>query len=40
LGCASASNWNNTANWSATSGGAGGSSVPASNDTAYFDGMD
>jgi hypothetical protein len=30
--------WNNTANWSATSGGAGGASVPGASDTAYFDG--
>ncbi len=28
--------WNNTANWSATSGGTSGASVPGSNDTAYF----
>ncbi len=33
----SASNWNNTANWSATSGGAGGASVPSFSDIAYFD---
>lgn len=32
------SNWNNTANWSTTSGGAGGSSVPLKTDTAKFDG--
>lgn len=30
--------WNNTANWSTSSGGAGGASVPGSSDTAYFDG--
>lgn len=30
--------WNNTANWSSSSGGAGGSSVPGASDTAYFDG--
>ncbi len=35
---ASASTWNSTANWSSSSGGAGGSSVPTSSDTAYFDG--
>lgn len=34
----SAAKWNNTANWSSTSGGAGGSSVPGASDTAYFDG--
>ncbi len=32
------SNWNNTANWSATSGGAGGQSVPGSADAVYFNG--
>src|ERR1700733_13609222 len=31
------SNWNNTANWSATSGGAGGASVPGTNDDVTFD---
>jgi hypothetical protein len=30
-------NWNNTANWSATSGGAGGASIPAAADIANFD---
>ncbi|MEO5643579.1 MAG: hypothetical protein ABIS12_09655 [Bacteroidia bacterium] len=30
--------WNSTRNWSATSGGAFGASVPGSNDTAYFNG--
>lgn len=30
------SNWNNTANWSATSGGAGGASVPGAGDVAIF----
>ncbi len=35
---ASASTWNSTANWSSTSGGAGGFSVPTGSDTAYFDG--
>jgi len=35
---ASDANWNNTANWSASSGGAGGSSVPSTNDTVFFDG--
>jgi len=34
----SAGNWNDTANWSTTSGGSGGASVPGSSDTAYFDG--
>ena len=29
--------WNNTANWSTTSGGGSGASVPGSTDTAYFD---
>lgn len=33
-----AAKWNNTANWSATSGGSGGASVPGSSDTAYFNG--
>jgi len=33
----SSSNWNNTANWSATSGGTGGASVPGSSDVANFD---
>jgi len=32
-----ASNWNNTANWSTVSGGAGGASVPGSGDIAIFD---
>jgi hypothetical protein len=32
------SNWNNTANWSTTSGGAGGASVPGAGNTAVFDG--
>ncbi|MCG3167814.1 MAG: hypothetical protein POELPBGB_03609 [Bacteroidia bacterium] len=30
--------WNNTANWSTTSGGTGGASVPGSSDIAKFDG--
>jgi hypothetical protein len=30
--------WNNTANWSLSSGGGSGASVPSSSDTAYFDG--
>jgi len=30
--------WNNTANWSLTSGGAGGASVPGASDVAIFDG--
>ena len=33
-----ASNWNNAANWSATSGGAGGAGVPATTDAVTFDG--
>jgi hypothetical protein len=33
-----AGNWNNSANWSAASGGAGGSSVPGGADVAIFDG--
>ncbi len=33
----SSSNWNSTANWSASSGGAGGASVPGSSDIVYFD---
>ena len=33
----SASNWNNTANWSTTSGGASGASVPGFSDIVYFD---
>lgn len=32
----SASNWNNTANWSTTSGGAGGASVPVATDQVFF----
>ncbi|PIY82871.1 MAG: hypothetical protein COY78_04470 [Candidatus Omnitrophica bacterium CG_4_10_14_0_8_um_filter_44_12] len=35
LGTASV-NWNDTANWSATSGGAGGADVPSTGDTAIF----
>ena len=34
---AASSNWNNTANWSATSGGTGGVSVPGSADDVTFD---
>ncbi len=34
-----ASNWNNTANWSITSGGAGGASVPGASDFAIYDGV-
>ena len=34
---AGSSNWNNTANWSATSGGAGGASVPVIGDDVNFD---
>lgn len=33
---AGASNWNNTANWSTTSGGAGGASVPGPTDAVTF----
>ena len=33
-----ASNWNNTANWSATSGGVGGVAVPVAADVVTFDG--
>ncbi|HMV09118.1 MAG TPA: hypothetical protein PK325_13410 [Cyclobacteriaceae bacterium] len=33
---ASTSNWNNTANWSTTSGGAGGASVPGATEVAIF----
>lgn len=32
-----ATDWSSTASWSATSGGAGGSSVPATGDTVYID---
>ncbi|MDP2384966.1 MAG: hypothetical protein Q8M29_01225 [Bacteroidota bacterium] len=35
---ANTANWYSTANWSTTSGGAGGTSVPGTSDTAYFDG--
>lgn len=35
---ASEANWTDTANWSATSGGAGGASVPGSADNVFFDG--
>ena len=38
IGNGSNTNWNNTSNWSATSGGSGGASVPGTSDTAYFDG--
>lgn len=33
---ATSSNWNNPSNWSATSGGIGGASVPAASDFVYF----
>ncbi len=33
-------NWNTTASWSTTLGGASGSSVPSSSDIVYFDGSD
>jgi len=35
---AGASNWNNMANWSASSGGPGGATVPGAGDVAIFDG--
>ncbi|MBN2465906.1 hypothetical protein JXD38_09840, partial [candidate division WOR-3 bacterium] len=35
---ASAGDWSSSANWSATSGGAGGATVPESGDKAFFDG--
>lgn len=35
---ASTANWNSTLNWSTTSGGAGGASVPGSGDIAIFNG--
>jgi hypothetical protein len=35
---AGAGNWNNTANWSTTNGGAGGASVPGAANTAIFNG--
>jgi len=35
---AGASNWNNTLNWSASSGGPNGASVPVAGDVAIFDG--
>jgi len=31
-----ASNWNNTANWSATNGGAGGASIPVATDDVFY----
>src|SRR5579863_333511 len=31
-------NWSSTANWSASSGGLGGSSVPGAGDNVFFDG--
>jgi hypothetical protein len=34
----SSANWNDTANWSTSSGGSGGASVPGSSDDAHFDG--
>jgi hypothetical protein len=34
----SAGNWNSTANWSTTTGGTGGASVPGSTEVAVFDG--
>src|ERR1051326_3490735 len=38
VGTGANTNWNNTANWSTTSGGAGGASVPTSSDVAVFNG--
>jgi hypothetical protein len=35
---ASAGDWNNTLNWSVSSGGAGGASVPTTGDFVFFDG--
>ena len=32
------SNWNNTSNWSTSSGGVGGASVPTADSTVIFDG--
>jgi hypothetical protein len=40
VGTSSNKNWNTAANWSATSGGSGGASIPSLNDTAIFDGGD
>jgi hypothetical protein len=36
VGTGANKNWNSTGNWSATSGGTSGATVPGSNDTAYF----
>ena len=36
---AAPSNWNNTANWSASSGGAGGASVPGASDLVTFNAL-
>ncbi|MCK5847247.1 MAG: T9SS type A sorting domain-containing protein [Bacteroidales bacterium] len=33
----SSANWNNTINWSTSSGGSGGASIPGSSDYVYFD---
>lgn len=38
IGNGTSTSWNNTANWSAASGGSGGASVPGSADVALFDG--
>lgn len=38
VGTGSNKNWNSTGNWSATSGGSSGASVPATTDSAYFNG--
>ena len=37
VGTGSTGNWNDTANWSASSGGAGGEAVPTASDVAIFD---
>lgn len=38
VGTGSNTNWNATGNWSASSGGSGGATLPDGNDTAYFNG--
>lgn len=38
VGTGSNKNWNTTSNWSSTSGGGSGASVPGSSDTVYFNG--
>lgn len=39
IGGSGAKNWNDTANWSTSSGGSGGASVPTSSDNVYFDAL-